>query len=181
MLDSYPGHFSTRRLDRGHSKRHRIQSCDRSCAIRKCQRGAPPRKRNRPCFLYATDHPPVPAGRVVAPAGDSFLSRQYSLVRCPEPTCRRTVGSIRRPRQGADACSRRRGSSARREHENGTFEPSRVVVWRISSFALPNPWNLEMGGDDHLPLCGNIIFVVCPPANDRMGVAGGETPPICGP
>jgi hypothetical protein len=49
------------------------------------------------------------------------------------------------------------------------------------SFSVPNAWNLQMGSDHHIPLRGGVIFVVRPPANDRMGVTGGEPPSVYGP
>ncbi len=35
-----------------------------------------------------------------------------------------------------------------------------------------------MGFARNIPLCGNVISVVCSPANERMGVTGGEPPSI---
>ena len=69
--------------------------------------------------------------------------------------------------------------SARKK--TATLSPAQLLVRRFTSFSLPNPRNLEMGCDHNIPLCGGVIFVVCPPANERMGVTGGEPPSIYGP
>ena len=79
------------------------------------------------------------------------------------------------------AARRRRYSSSKCEKENGIVKPFQLVVRSLTSFSLPNPGNLEMDRDHNIPLCSGVIFVVCPPANERMGVTGGGSPPIYGP
>src|SRR5215510_15414042 len=130
MLDCATGHFARRGLDRCHSERHRVQSFDGPCILRKCQCGTSYRKRNRTRLLYPAAHYPVSVDRCTSAARISFLSRRCSLVRCAKPANRTAFGGINGARQGyaAWSCSdSERSAQRQREKDKGNARCSELV------------------------------------------------------
>ena len=172
MLDSGTRRFTTRRLDRGHSKGHRIQSGDCPSAFRKYQRGVHIERELAHAFYMRRIILPFRLAETLPRREILFYLGDVPWFNASNPPTEEHLEALTARVKGLMPDSAAAGKAVPPQNEGkkaASVKPCLFVVRRLRSFSLQNSWNLEMGRDHNIPLRGGVIFVVCPPADEQNG------------